>query len=264
MRLHFISGLPRSGSTLLAAILRQNPNTHAAMTSPLSDIFASTLRVMSISETALFLSDEQRERILRAVVHAYCCGFSYDVLYDTSRVWTAYAAPLLSLFPDARLICCVRNPAWIVDSIERLVQKNAFLVSRLFGPDTTNVYGRAETLMKGGLLGTALHSLRQAWFGPHSGRVIAVQYESLAARPREVLGALYQLLAEQPFEHRFDDLEFDEPEFDMRLNMPGLHRVSRQVQLVERRTILPPDLFAQFDNAFWTVPAHNPDGPIVL
>ncbi|MEG4240263.1 sulfotransferase [Microcoleus sp. Pol14C6] len=34
MKAHFISGLPRSGSTLLAALLRQNPRFHAAMTSP--------------------------------------------------------------------------------------------------------------------------------------------------------------------------------------------------------------------------------------
>ncbi|MEG5055281.1 MULTISPECIES: sulfotransferase [unclassified Microcoleus] len=34
MKAHFISGLPRSGSTLLAALLRQNPRFHSAMTSP--------------------------------------------------------------------------------------------------------------------------------------------------------------------------------------------------------------------------------------
>ena len=32
--IHFISGLPRWGSTLLAAILRLNPRLHAGMTSP--------------------------------------------------------------------------------------------------------------------------------------------------------------------------------------------------------------------------------------
>jgi hypothetical protein len=36
---HFISGLPRSGSTLLAAILRQNPAFHAAMTSPVGALY---------------------------------------------------------------------------------------------------------------------------------------------------------------------------------------------------------------------------------
>jgi len=35
-RLHFISGLPRSGSTLLSAILRQNPRFYAGMTSPVA------------------------------------------------------------------------------------------------------------------------------------------------------------------------------------------------------------------------------------
>lgn len=35
---HFISGLPRSGSTLLAAILRQNPRFLAATTSPVGEV----------------------------------------------------------------------------------------------------------------------------------------------------------------------------------------------------------------------------------
>jgi hypothetical protein len=33
---HFISGLPRAGSTLTAAILRQNPRFHAGMSSPVA------------------------------------------------------------------------------------------------------------------------------------------------------------------------------------------------------------------------------------
>ena len=37
--IHFISGLPRSGSTLLAALLRQNPRFEAAMSGPLAGLF---------------------------------------------------------------------------------------------------------------------------------------------------------------------------------------------------------------------------------
>jgi hypothetical protein len=36
-----ISGLPRSGSTLLAAILRQNPCFHASVSTPLADLVAT-------------------------------------------------------------------------------------------------------------------------------------------------------------------------------------------------------------------------------
>ena len=42
-RLHFISGLPRSGSTLLAALLRQNPRFTAGMSSPVYPLFRSML-----------------------------------------------------------------------------------------------------------------------------------------------------------------------------------------------------------------------------
>lgn len=114
MRLHLVSGLPRSGSTLLAAILRQNGEASAAMTSPLSDIFTGTLRVMSISETSLFMSEGQRRKVLKAIVDAYYCDFPHRVVYDTSRLWCAYAGPVLELFPDSWMICCVRSPAWVL------------------------------------------------------------------------------------------------------------------------------------------------------
>lgn len=38
MVLHFISGLPCSGSTLLSGILKQNPEFHAGMSSPVGSL----------------------------------------------------------------------------------------------------------------------------------------------------------------------------------------------------------------------------------
>ncbi len=68
MNIHFISGLPRSGSTLLAAILRQNPRFHAGMTGPVGSLVDNMLRGMSMSnETAVFISDKQREALLRSI-----------------------------------------------------------------------------------------------------------------------------------------------------------------------------------------------------
>ena len=45
--IHFISGLPRSGSTLLAALLRQNPRFSAGMTSPVGSLFNAMLSATS-------------------------------------------------------------------------------------------------------------------------------------------------------------------------------------------------------------------------
>ena len=67
--LHFIAGLPRSGSTLLAAILRQNPQIEAGMSSPVGGIFTAVQGAIGRkNEAALFLSDEQKERMLQGAV----------------------------------------------------------------------------------------------------------------------------------------------------------------------------------------------------
>jgi hypothetical protein len=66
-RLHFIAGLPRSGSTLLAGLLRQNPRFAAAMTGPVGGIVGTLLNAMSPqNETAVFLDEAKRQSILRS------------------------------------------------------------------------------------------------------------------------------------------------------------------------------------------------------
>jgi sulfotransferase len=71
-KVHFISGLPRSGSTLLSAILRQNPAFHAAMSSPVGSLFDAALGTMSTnSEFSVFFPEEKRRAILENLMQTY-------------------------------------------------------------------------------------------------------------------------------------------------------------------------------------------------
>ena len=70
--IHFISGLPRSGSTLLAAVLRQNPKFHAGIASPVAFLFNGLMRQMSQeNEAAVFIDDERRRNVLSGVFDNY-------------------------------------------------------------------------------------------------------------------------------------------------------------------------------------------------
>ena len=125
--MHFISGLPRSGSTLLAAVLRQNPRFQAGMSGPLAGLFGALLSEMSArNEFSVFIDDTQRERILHGLFDDFYADSPAEVIFDTSRGWCARMPALARLFPDAKVIACVREVPWVVDSIERLVQRNAF------------------------------------------------------------------------------------------------------------------------------------------
>src|SRR4051794_12564835 len=112
--IHFISGLPRSGSTLLAALLRQNPRFSAGITSPALGLFNAMLRETSQrNETAVFIDNGLRERLLRGVFEAcYADIHPRQVVFDTNRLWTTKLPVLTRLFPKAKVICCIRNPAW--------------------------------------------------------------------------------------------------------------------------------------------------------
>jgi sulfotransferase len=65
---HFISGLPRSGSTMTSAILRQNPRFNVGMSSPIAGLFDGMISQVSAgSELASMVSNEQRARLLRGL-----------------------------------------------------------------------------------------------------------------------------------------------------------------------------------------------------
>ena len=132
---HFISGLPRSGSTLLAGILRQNPRFHAGMTSPVGAMYMALETAMSRrNETAVFIDDLQRRAVLKGLFDSYYGKIHADkVVFDTNRAWCTKLPALGQLFPAARVICCVRHIGWMMDSVERLVRRNAFELSGMFG-----------------------------------------------------------------------------------------------------------------------------------
>jgi len=267
---NMISGLPRSGSTLLCALLRQNPRFSAAMTSPVAALCGALLHQMSgATEFGVFFDDARRQAMLRGVFEAYYGELPYNhVAFDTNRIWTARTALLAALYPNARIICCVREIGWIIDSVERMLAKNPLQLSRMFNfKPGTSVYSRAELLMnsESGLIGQPWSSFREAWFGDNAPKLIVVPYDTLVKDPRQTLGKLYVELGERPFDHDFENVVYDEPDYDAAIGMPGLHKVRQKVEPTNRKPRIPPDLFAKYaDACFWRRPELNQRGVKIL
>ncbi len=231
-RFHFISGLPRSGSTLLSAILRQNPRFHAGISSSLCPLFTSAMSVMAGEGHAL-ISKERRENVLRGLFASWAAHLPENtVVFDTNRLWTARLPALLAIMPDAKIICTVRSVAAIMDSIERLIRSNPLLPSRLFSDDErANVYTRTDALsQRNRLVGSSWTCLKEAFYGPNANSLLVIDYDYLAQAPAKVTSLIYEFLGEEPFAHDFNNLVFDEPDFDEELRMPGLHKVRSQVK----------------------------------
>lgn len=249
--IHFISGLPRSGSTLLAAILKQNPRFHAGMTSPVSTMFRAIEDATSgQKETSVFVDGAYRDRMLRA-----CFVERNAVTFDTSRMWCARLPVLARLFPEAKVIACVRELGWVLDSFERLYRRNGMKPSAIYGWDTGGtVWWRTSQLASpDGVVGYSINAVREAHASEEArGRLMLVDYEHLCKAPRDTLAAIYDHIGEPYFAHDFGHVEYEAGEFDRMLGAEGLHTVRGAVEWRPRETILPRELFDQFNGPnFW-------------
>jgi sulfotransferase len=147
--IHFISGLPRSGSSLLSGLLRQNPRLHAHISSPVASLAGALQSALSgRSEYHPLVSDVQRRAVLNGVFDSYYAGVhGQKTVIDTNRSWTGRLPLLANLHPEAKVICCVRPLAWIVDSFERLVRESPLEPSKIYNYSPGgNVYTRCDHL----------------------------------------------------------------------------------------------------------------------
>ena len=266
-QLHFIAGLPRSGSTLLAALLNQNPAFRAGMSSPLFGIFNAALSAMGgANEFAIFLNDTQKRAMLKGLISGYFDPLLAETprvttCFDTNRMWMARLPSIASLYPNSRIICCVRNPAWVLDSIETLLRKNALDTTRMFGSDAErmSIFSRAEALMgRGRLIGGPYLALKEAFHAAEAKNMLMLDYDTLTSKPHEALALVYQFLGAAPFRHDIENVSYRADEFDSFLLAKDLHTVTGRVEAKTRKTILPPDLFQRFAALdFWTTGPGN-------
>lgn len=268
-KIHFISGLPRSGSSLLAALLKQNPHFYANISGPVASMFGALLGNMSgRNEFSVFITDDLRQRVLEGLFGSFYDGLTLaEVVFDTNRYWCTRLAALKSMFPSSRVIACVRDLRWVLDSVEQLMRRNAFQPSAIFNyASDGTVYSRVEQLLRSdGLVGYAYNAVKEAFFGEDNANLMLLQYETLVNDPARALTRVYEFIGEAPFEHDFTHVVLDNELFDAKTGTPGLHRVRPKVAAIKRKTILPPDLFARYRNdAFWRDPQLNRNHVLVV
>lgn len=264
--LHVISGLPRSGSTLLSSLLSQNPNIYASISSPLLGSIISVrnhFNTADLSASSLVKDTEQLE-LYRYLIQGYYKTRVNDrkIIFDTNRGWTGNLGLLHTLSPTSKVIVCVRSIAAIIDSFERIFRASPFVMPKLFGGphEWGTVYSRVDTLiLRDRVVGSPWVSLKEGLYSEHSDKLLLVEYDLLAQSPLKVLEQIYNFLEIEPFDGHFSEglallnSEQDKVrQFDENLGAPMLHQLKSNVRYEARDSILPPDLIKTMEELnFW-------------
>jgi sulfotransferase len=85
---HFLAGLPRSGSTVLAALLNQHPSVHASGTSGMGELMFNTFQAWKNSSAEQAAPQpEQIKAVLRGIMDTKYSNVDKPVVIDKARNW---------------------------------------------------------------------------------------------------------------------------------------------------------------------------------
>jgi sulfotransferase len=203
---------------------------------------------------ALECTEKMRSALIKNLIETYHADYPGEVNFNTNRGWSLLLPMLDNTFPDAKLICCVRDIPWILDSFEKLFRNNPFTISRLYSEtERETVYTRANALMAPGhSLRFPYDCLKEAVTGPQKRKIMLVDYDQLVSKPELVMKALYNFIDEPHYNHDFNNVEASYDEYDAEAGIYGLHKIRNKIEYVNRQTILPPDLWKQYSGLeFW-------------
>lgn len=196
--LHFLSGIPRSGSTVLAAILNQNPMTHVSTTSGLVhalDGLANTWH----SAGLLNENDPERKKLaqtMRGAIDAFYEDTDKPVIIDKSRGW-----PIAQIMGAMSQV--LDRPPKIIATV-RSVPDCAASFIRVVKPADLDEFMHTGQLMDH--LRAAYISLQNGFeYAPEN--FLFVEYEDLLADPKAELARIHEFLELPAFEYDFNNID---------------------------------------------------------
>ena len=184
---HFITGLPRSGSTLLTSILNQNPRFHSSITDPLATFVNGMLETLktSIGAKAEF-PEFRRVNTIRGMIDGYYEHIEKQVIFNTNRGWTYLTPQVKFVYPKAKMIVCVRDINWVLDSFEQAHRRNPMAFNTVTGGPSKSVYERVDSLMTDqGVVGFPYVGVKQAITSDERNLLMLVEYDDLAKNPEK-------------------------------------------------------------------------------
>ena len=245
--MYYLSGLPRSGSTLLGTLLSQRPDTYVSATSGLIDLMGAVAVTFEQGPMPTG-SLEDLYPILGAVLSAKYAGRKEPIIIDKSRGWPA---PNIMRTMErvqgqkTKIIATVRPIAECIVSFMR--------ISNFSGSPKEFI----ETSPLVQHLFTSYYTLKEGWESAPD-NFLFVQYSHLLADPQKECDRVATFLGIDLFSHTFVGLSNPVPEKDEEVwGIPSLHYVRPIIkqEVYNVRAILGEKLFNFYQHGeFWNGP----------
>jgi sulfotransferase len=210
----FLSGLPRTGSTLLTSILSQNPDLHTEGNSPLCQLMWD-MQVSCWNTEQLQNRPDVEDKLLTSIPKVFFEGVEGNVI-DKCRSWTMPSnLELIDKYitKSPKIIVMLRPIVDIVKSFVYIRTLNGWQ-----NPEAGLLDDGSEPIMR------SLDGIKHAK-SVDAGQFLYVWYDDLVSNPKQVIENIYNFCEWEKFDHQFDSIKNKTPEKDELLNLIGLHDI---------------------------------------
>jgi sulfotransferase len=215
-----LSGLPRSGSTLLSAILSQNPDIHAEGNSAVCQLMWDMQQSCNGSSQQQLMASNKYDTIndlITSIPNIYYKNVKSPIIVDKCRSWTLPDnMNMLSNYID-------ENPKVIVLERPLIDIVKSFVSLRL----KNNWIGNPEE----GLLDEWSEPIIRSYNGVkwakenNNGEFLFIKYDDIVNDPKLTLEKIYEFCELEYFEHNFNHIVNKHPENDKIYEMIGQHDI---------------------------------------
>lgn len=236
--IHFISGMPRSGSTLLCNILNQNPRFWATPTSGLCPLM---LRVNFIWQEIPELKASSTPQEKMGMMNGMLRGFhttDRPVVFSKSRGWVSALELVRNITgSEPKILVTIRDIPSILSSCEKLFRKE------LKSPESVARWGANMETIEGRLqfwsaadqmVGGQYNRIRDCVTRGNRRNLHFIDFDDLCAEPESTMNKVYGFLGEEPFSHDFTKVEQTTHERDEEHGFVSLHEIRPKVEPVKK------------------------------
>lgn len=238
-----MAGLPRSGSTVLSALLNQHPEVYASPQTDLLGIIHKIESSLPFSEqhnAGLLLSSYKS--VLSGITNLFYEPIAKPVIIDKNRGWgTPYNLNMIKPYVshNGKFIITVRPILEVLASFTKLAKRNnklnqstPFLNQELWVADYREQYDAlADSLMvPNGEIDRAIYSIYNL-LKTNQKNCHLVWFDKLTKNPQDTMTSIYNFLGVPLFDNNFDQIKEVDAHNDLAgYGAIGLHEINKQLK----------------------------------
>jgi sulfotransferase len=221
---YFLSGLPRSGSTLLSSILSQNENIYAGGNSPVCQLMWDMQSSIYTNSYQQIMANNNLDvciDLIKSIPDLYYKNISENIIIDKCRSWTLESNINLIknyVTDSPKIIILIRPIEEIINSFCSLYEKN----NRSYD---INVFLTewSEPIMR------SYEGIIQVIENQEKENYLIISYDDLINNTKKSIEKIYDFFDLEYYNHDYNNIVNKHKENDLVYNLEGMHIVRKTI-----------------------------------